>query len=209
MESNGYSQFKGSLIGNSALEVATKLGDIAHVAGAKVVQTLSPSESTQSEPSSYSGNYGTREFPFHTDMAHWYEPPRYLLLYCVTPSILVTTSVLLAAPLFSEENENDVRRSLFRPRRRLDGRLSPLRLHENNFYRWDTLFLRPLSNLSELLQKKIKQRISESVPHNIVLANTGDCLLIDNWKTFHARSAIPPEAMNREIERVYLSELKG
>jgi len=204
LERDGFIQFKGSLVGKDALSIASNLGDIAHVPGAQVVQTLVPSETALKEASSYSGNYGMGEFPFHTDLAHWFKPPRFLLLRCVTPSTLVTTSILLSAPLFSKENKSDLRRSLFRPRRRLDGRLSPLRLFEKDFYRWDTLFLRPLSNMAKSLQKRIEQRIAESIPHNVVLAQTGDCVLIDNWNTFHARSAVPPEALSRKIERIYL-----
>ncbi len=186
-----------------------ELGKIAHVPGALAVQNLVPSESKEKEASSYSGNFGMGEFPFHTDLAHWYKPPRFLLLRCIVPSSEVFTSVLASEPLFSKENKNDLRRSLFRPRRRLDGRLSALRLFEKNFYRWDTLFLKPINNLAKSLQSRIEEKIMESSPHKVALEKAGDCVLIDNWNVFHARSAIPLRAENRKIERVYLSYLKG
>jgi len=209
LKRDGFVQFKGNLVGEDTFGIANSLGNVANVPGAQIVQTLIPSDSTLKESSSYSGNYGMGEFPFHTDMAHWYKPPRFLLLRCVTPSVLVTTSILLAAPLFLPENKSDLRRSLFRPRRRLNGRLTPIRLFEKDFYRWDNLFLQPLSKMAKSLQERIEQRIEESSPHNFVLAQTGDCVLLDNWNTFHARSAVPPDASNRKVERVYLSALKG
>lgn len=211
LKRDGFVQFKGNILGNDTLSVANVLGSVAQrdVSGADVVQSLVPSEIKSKEASSYSGNFGMGEFPFHTDLAHWYKPPRFLLLRCITPSTGVFTSVLLSASLFLRENKNDLRRALFRPRRRLDSRLSPLRLFEKDFYRWDTLFLRPLNKLSKSLQSRIEQRIMEFTPQKIVLAQKGDCVLIDNWNTFHARSAVPPEANSRKIERVYLSNLKG
>jgi len=209
LNSNGFIQFKGDPLEIDTLSIAMELGEIAHVPGTLVVQNLVPSESKEKEASSYSGNFGMGEFPFHTDLAHWYKPPRFLLLRCIVPSSEVFTSVLQSEPLFSKENKNDLRRSLFRPRRRLDGRLSALRLFEKNFYRWDTLFLKPINNMAKSLQSRIENKIMESSPCKVVLEQKGDCVLIDNWNVFHARSAIPPEAENRKIERVYLSYLKG
>lgn len=206
---NGFVQFKSDPLGVDILGVAMELGMVAHVPGDSVVQCLVPSESKEKEASSYSGNFGMGEFPFHTDLAHWYKPPRYLLLRCIVPSSVVFTSILPSGPLFSEENKNDLRRALFRPRRRLDGRLSALRLFEMDFYRWDPLFLRPLCNMSKLLQSRIEERIAKSTPYKVTFVQKGDCVLIDNWNVLHARSAIPPEATNRKIERIYLSRLKG
>lgn len=209
LKDDGFAVFEGSLFGEDALSIANNLGTIAPVPGAEIVQSLVPSDSVGKEASSYSGNYGMGEFPFHSDMAHWYKPPRFLLLRCIIPSPVVVTRILKAAPLFDGENKNDLRRALFKPRRRLNGRLSPLRLFEGNFYRWDTLFIEPHSNLAKLLQIRISNRISTSISIDIALENAGHSILIDNWQTFHARSAVPPEASNRKLERVYISTLKG
>ena len=195
-------------MGKSTIDIADEAGVVVHVPGTEIVQLLVPSESREKEGSSYSGNYGMDQFPFHTDMAHWYIPPRFLLLRCVKPSALVATKIMLAAPLYSLENKSDVRRSLYRPRRRLNGRLNSLRIVERCFFRWDTLFLQPLSGRARELQERISQRISEADSQDIVLAKDGDCILIDNWNTLHSRSAVPPEAASRVIERVYLSAIK-
>ncbi len=209
LKCNGFVQFKGNTLGIDSLDIANEIGVAARVEGADMVQSLVPTDSKNKEASSYSGNFGMDAFPFHTDLAHWYKPPRFLLLRCIKPSSDVYTGILPSAPLFIEENYNDLRRALFRPRRRLDGRLSPLRLFEKNLYRWDTLFLSPLSRMAKSLQIRIEQRIKESSPHKVFLAEGGDCVLIDNWNTFHSRSAVPPKASNRKIERTYISSLKG
>jgi alpha-ketoglutarate-dependent taurine dioxygenase len=41
---------------------------------------------------------------------------------------------------------------------------------------------------------------------NVVLENTSDTLLIDNWRMLHGRSAIPDGGDGRIIERVYLGD---
>jgi len=209
LKNDGFVEFNGHLIGDDSVDIANNLGKIANIPGLDLVQTLVPSDNITKEASSYSGIYGLGEFPFHSDMAHWYRPPRFLMLRCITPSQLVSTKIIKAAPLFENEDLNDLRRALFRPRRRLDRRLSPLRLFEGDFYRWDYLFIEPMSKLAKSLQARIEERISTATPKFITLAHEGDCIIIDNGQAFHARSSISSEASNRKLERVYLSELRG
>jgi len=208
LNNDGFIKFKGHLFGEDSLNIAKNLGKIANIPDADLVQTLIPNDTILKEASSYSGIYGLNEFPFHTDMAHWYHPPRYLLLRCITPSKLVSTNILKASQLFENEDINDLRRAIFRPRRRLDGRLCQLRLFEGDFYRWDPLFIQPITKLAKLLQLRIAERISNATPEFITFLHHGDCVLIDNWHTFHARSSIPNEALHRKLERIYITELK-
>ncbi|OAI19828.1 MULTISPECIES: TauD/TfdA family dioxygenase [Methylomonas] len=209
LKNDGFVEFNGNLIGDDSLDIANNLGKVENIPGVDLVQTLVPSNNINNEASSYSGIYGFEEFPFHSDMAHWYRPPRFLMLRCLTASQFVSTKIIKAAPLFENEDPNDLRRALFRPRRRLDGHLSPLRLFEGDFYRWDYLFIEPIGKLAKSLQARIEQRIAIATPNIHILAHAGDCLIIDNWQAFHARSTIPAAASNRKLERVYLSEFTG
>lgn len=193
----------------NTVEVAKQLGDILEVPGMPIAQTLTPRESRGEEKSNYSGNFGMSAFPFHTDLAHWYIPPRYFLLRCIEPSIEVTTNFVSASEVFSQEESINLRRALFRPRRRLDGRLSMLRLHQNDLFRWDTLFIQPMTKIASEMQTRIDNRLKDIQQLEVCLENSGDCVLVDNWKMLHSRSAVPVTSKNRKIERVYISELKG
>ncbi len=42
---------------------------------------------------------------------------------------------------------------------------------------------------------------------DFVLEQTGDTLVVDNWRMLHARSAVPMTQRNRKIHRAYLSTL--
>jgi len=201
--------FQSNPASEDTIQVAEQLGEILKVPGMPITQTLTPRETSGLEKSSYSGNYGTGAFPLHTDLAHWYEPPRYFLLRCIQPSHEVITSFVPAEEVFMHENSIDLRRSLFRPRRRIDGRLSMLRLYQNELYRWDTLFIKPMTKLACMLQARIEDKLKDIQQLEVSLANSGDCVLVDNWKMLHSRSAVPSTSLNRRIERVYISELRG
>lgn len=206
---DGYVQFDGQYFGNSTIEIATSIGTVINPPGIKTVQELIPARRDLLEASSYSGNYGLEEFPFHSDMAHWFQPPRYLLLCCRVPAISVETRVVKSERIFEDEETHDLRRALFRPRRRLNGRLTHLRLFEGDFYRWDSLFIEPINKLGVSLRSRVIERLAKANYETIVLGYSNQCLLIDNWQTFHARSAVSFEGINRKLERLYLSELKG
>ncbi|MGZ5621601.1 MAG: hypothetical protein ACXWFG_12120 [Methylobacter sp.] len=206
---DGYVRFDGHLFGDNTLDIAANIGTVINIPGASTVQELLPTRKESIKASSYSGNYGIGEFPFHSDMAHWFRPPRYLLLCCIVPSILVETRIIKSAPIFEGEEIHDLRRALFRPRRRLNGRLSPLRLFEGDFYRWDALFIQPINKLALSLRDRVLERLTLTSYKAVVLGKSNECIIIDNWQTFHSRSGVPSEGMNRKLERVYLSAVKG
>jgi len=204
---DGYIIFDGQLFGKSTLEIASNIGAVINIPGVNAVQQLLPTKKEALEASSYSGNYGTGEFPFHSDMAHWFRPPRYLLLCCQVPAISVETRITKSQFIFENEELYDLRRALFRPRRRLNGRLSPLRLFEGDFYRWDSLFIQPINKIASSLRNRVIDRLAVTRYEAVVLGRKNECVLIDNWKTFHSRSGVPSNGMNRKLERVYLSEV--
>lgn len=200
--------FKSNPESEDTTKVANSIGHILEVPGMPAVQTLTPRESHNEEKSSYSGNFGMGAFPFHTDLAHWYIPPRYFLLRCIVPSNNVKTKFVSSSEVFSLEDPISLNRSLFRPRRRLDGRLNMLRLKHDELYRWDTLFIKPMTDSAIELQSRITERIEE-LPHlEVSLNNSGDCILVDNWKVIHSRTAVQSADTSRKIERVYMSGLK-
>lgn len=55
------------------VDVANELGTSLTPWEGGLVQTLIPRE--DAAPNTYSGNFGLRRFPFHTDLAHWRRPP--------------------------------------------------------------------------------------------------------------------------------------
>ena len=189
------------------IDVARAVGAVDLHPGLADVQAIQPREG--GEGSSYSGNFGTAAFPLHTDMAHWHVPPRFILLRCVTPSPSVSTLVVPSRHVTADMPKNLLRSAFFRARRPLDGRVGILRLWTEASFRWDQTFIEPLNGAGRVLRAAVMERIHSIAPRELTMDEPGKCILIDNWQSIHGRSAVPPSAMARVVERVYLSKVGG
>lgn len=206
---HGYTKFSCGSRFQSTIEIAHSIGEILALPGIPTVQTLTPSRVEVKEASSYSGNYGMGEFPLHTDMAHWYVPPPYLLLRCIQPAEQVYTTFSSLKNIIEAEEVNTFKRALFRPRRRLGGRLSVLRLYDKGIFRWDKLFIQPINTCATELQARVMARIAQEEVDKVCYESATDCILVHNWKVLHGRSSVPELASHRTLERVFLSKLHG
>jgi L-asparagine oxygenase len=162
-------------------------------------------------PNTYSGIYGLERFPFHTDLAHWRLPPRYLLLRCLKGYDDVSTLLVDGEALIEEVTVNILSRAIVKPRRPRAGTFPFLRLCESDDagyrLRWDEMFLKPASPVGEVADQRVRAYLACCAPLYIALARPGDTLLIDNWRMLHARSPVPVGREDRRIERIYLGRL--
>jgi L-asparagine oxygenase len=192
-------------------QFAAVLGAPEMLAGIPAVQSLTPKRIEASTPNLYSGQFGLGTFPFHTDLAHWFVPPRFILLRCRHGDPRVVTSVLPWDQVLLDQPMTLVRRARFRPRRAVNGRLHLLpfaqSVGDNTLWRWDSVFLAPDNQDAAMLADRLKQLGTLDAAERIVLRDPGDVLLIDNWRALHARSDVPLGASDRLVERVYLREI--
>lgn len=206
---NGYMFLSSYLPNESIVEIAEHFGKPLVPWENGLVQTLVPR--TEAAPNSYSGIYGLGHFPFHSDLAHWRTPPRYLILRCITGYMDVPTLMVDGRELINDVTLDILVRAIFKPRRPQEGSVSLLRLCEPVEdvirIRWDEVFLQPASRIGEVADLHIREWLSTCTPIALSLAVSHDVLLIDNWRMLHARSPILPGRESRMIERVYLEEL--
>lgn len=198
-----------SNIEESTLDVAQRIGSVFKVPTMPLVQTLTPRLKENEQENTYSGNFGIGEFPFHTDLAHWYVPPRFLFLRCVFPAPNVETKLIDGNDVWAEIESSVLSRSHFKPRKRLDRTSNILKIKEGEIFRWDSIFIEPANTNAEKLKVAIEGHINSAKSIKLNLDKEGDCLLIDNWRMLHGRGAIGAESMDRKIERVYLNEVKN
>ena len=205
----GYIFFSSHRPSDSIVEIAEHFGKPLVLWENGLVQTLVPR--TEAAPNSYSGIYGLDRFPFHSDLAHWRTPPRYLLLRCITDFADVPALMIDGHDLIDAVTLDILGRAIFKPRRPRDGSVSLLRLCEPVDdvvrVRWDEVFLKPASRIGEVADLRVREWLSTCTPTALSLAETHDTLLIDNWRMLHARSPILPGRETRAIERVYLEAL--
>lgn len=187
------------------------LGRTACAEGCPAIHALSAKE-TSGQLNTYSGNYGRAAFPLHTDLAHWYLPPRYLVLRCIIGMREVSTQLLDSATIFDQLGLTWLRRTLMQPRRPLGNSRSLLRLVERApdrtyFCRWDPLFLVPATEESARSTTTLSAFLDSAPLQSIALENGGDTLIIDNWRMLHGRSKISITQLERRIDRAYLGEI--
>lgn len=196
----------------STEELAHALGEPIAFSGNSPVHTLTPKSTIEASSNTYSGNYGLGEFPLHTDMANWHEPPRYLMLRCVVGSRDVATTVVDLEPVAKSIGIENLTRALMKPRRRVAGRIGILPLaqpfHDGMIFRWDQRYLQPASRAGEVYAREFSERLREATIIPFALAQPGDTVVIDNWKMLHGRAAVPESNHSRRIERVYLRTLR-
>ncbi|AYC34992.1 hypothetical protein D3880_00620 [Pseudomonas cavernae] len=206
---HGYAFVREHCPGTDTIAVANSIGQSVEPWKGGAVQDLVPRSS--STPNTYSGIYGLSHFPFHTDLAHWRFPPRYLLLRCVNGYADIPTLLLDGEAIIEAVTLDILTRAIFKPRRPRQGRVQLMRLYESGSdgycFRWDEVFLQPSSRIGDIASQRIHEQFKKCNPLSIALERSGDTLLIDNWRMLHARSPIPAGREDRKIQRVYLENL--
>lgn len=209
LEADGYAFLPGYAGDDDATSVAAAFGEPIAPWGT-IVQRLVPREA--STPNTYSGLFGLGRFPFHTDLAHWRFPPRYLVLRCVKGYVDVPTLLLDGRSIIDAVTLDVLRRSVVRPRRPRSGEMRLLRLWQSgigggDLLRWDEVFLKPASRIGAFAFGRIREELESAMPMEVAMVDAGDTLVIDNWRMLHSR---PPVAAGREdrcLDRVYLGRL--
>ena len=217
LNQNGYVMLHEWRSEEKTISIARSLGTVIDIktllpeSNIPTVQALRPGYKIESSSNNYTGTYGLAEFPMHTDLAHWAQPPRYFMLRCKRGSPEVTTRVLPCSELNSILEMSILRRALVKPRRTGQDNiilLLPLVFRAGciNGFRWDSLFLVAMNKAA----KQVADILSgvlwvKSKAKSLTLARDGDTVIIDNWRCLHGRSKVPVNEMDRELERVYLS----
>lgn len=211
VEERGYVLLKTYCANASGEEVASALGKVLTLGEGSPVHQLRPTPKDKTTPNTYSGIYGLDDFPFHTDMAHWRHPPRFIMLRCVVGFEQVPTLLADGVEIVREVDVNVLARALVQPRRPVKGRLPLLRIFQPSegfgIIRWDDKFFRPASRAGEHGVESFRAALGTVSRHSIALVERGDTIVIDNWRMLHARSPVPPTCEGRILERAYLEQL--
>lgn len=207
LRADGYVDLGVYKVGQSVAEVAESISHWLGVEAPSAVDDLTANPTTAKPKNTYAGNFGFDALPMHTDLAHWHLPPRYVLLRCIVGDPDVFTRLIHSNEVLRQFPNDLVARALFRPRRRLSGKLFLLRLRQNEIFRWDQLFLTPENREGKEIWEWMIS--SGGVAHGrnaveIVLDKPGRTILLDNWNVLHSRGPVnPASSVSRRIARVY------
>ena len=205
---NGFAEIVDFDPSISTLQIAQELGCSIGAVVWGHTQQLKASGFGEKGDNTYGGNFGFGELPLHTDFAHWFRPPRYLLLRCVVGSPLVATRVLGLGDVEHVISPSLMRRALVSPRRRMDGKMFLLRMLTDDVFRWDQLFLKPQNAAAREVAELMLNHVARLPCVNLVLSRPGHAVVIDNWRALHGRSFVPAAGCLRQLERIYLEVSK-
>ena len=212
IELHGYAHLRAHLPDLTSERALSVIGTLETVSGRGPIQALTPKQVNDSQPNTYSGNFGISEFPLHTDLAYWSIPPRYVALRCVGGATNVHTKLLVGDNLVSKIGKNNLQVTLAQPRRPINARMHLLRLLDRHskqkldILRWDEIFIKPATEKSKCTFDLFRKYLSEEEILEVCLSEPGDTLIIDNWRCFHGRSSAP-NSSNRHIDRAYLTSI--
>ncbi len=211
IESKGFLLVEGHRPERTTEEVARTMGVVTHIDGLPLVQRLIPQTQEESTENLYSGHFGLGKFPWHSDLAHWYAPPRYFMLRCIVPGSSVYTCVLRSDEVADQLGMSVAARALFTPRKPVGGRTVLLPLIQKGdrqrLLRWDQLFLLPQTSDAERARSLLMDIDARFEFEKIYLSKPGDTVIIDNWRMLHGRGEVPTSEKHRVLERVYLEAL--
>lgn len=215
VQANGYALRRELSPHLSTAQLRDNLGTVAAFLHGNGVHPLKPQPRSAAPPNTYSGNYGLDAFPFHTDFAHWRNPPRFLMLRCVTGASDVATRLVDGWQAVQLIGADNAARTLLRTRRPRGGTHSLFRLAtplkvdkaQMPLVRWDQLFLTATNRRGAQTADAFKVAIAHCPTISVFLESPGDTLVVDNWRLLHSRDAVPTSQVSRHIERTYLELL--
>ncbi len=213
LDANGWTICKApSLIGRDLQRIlpliAMRLGvRVPSSRGRSDVVELRPTESANARVHSLSRKYSIREFPCHTDTAHWPIPCRYILLACADPGIGSRETVLLD-PLelsLTTKHHELLNSTPFRIRNGRNSFFSTVLQKGRPFVRYDPGCMQPLSPNGSLALSYLSRKMWPNLVQRIAWER-GDILIIDNWRILHGRGSASCDDTARTLLRLYVND---
>jgi alpha-ketoglutarate-dependent taurine dioxygenase len=203
------------LCGNNASDpmtsLAARLGNIVSPAHKAACHLVRATTSAEAREHTYSQRFGLKAFPFHTDLANWTTPPRYVLLRHHAGEGGVPTLLLDASPILDTLGIERFRGGLWSARgsqgRFLCNVLSWRR--RTALFRWDAYGMTPEDDCATAASAALVECINNMQERYRVAVHLGKqnaILVIDNWRTMHARPPIPESSTSRTLERLFIAE---
>jgi hypothetical protein len=178
--------------------------------GGLLIDRLTPKAAETAHSRSLSGRYGLGEFPFHTDQAKEYVPPRYIVLRLAAGSTSSTPTLLKDTYRFNLADTDWL--SLHRDVAIVDGGrgrfLSPIindsLVGGHLVVRYDADCMNPAHPRFSRAWGIMNAAITESSMIEIQW-EPGLVLFLDNWRMLHARAkSASSDVGSRVLERILL-----
>ena len=211
LQEHGWIELHNIHLPSQMLSLAERLGHVVHQDSRPLISTLTPTPAQAAASATASQTYGTGEFPFHTDLANWPSPARFLVMgnfdvAAQTPTLLLDTKT---DDLFSELRPL-LKRAIWKvTQTRRAFNCTMLFSHSGTEgLRWDTNVMSPTNQAAEELAQRLRSELPLSGRSNlqsIQWHQTGRVVIVDNWRMLHARPSVPATDLMRTLHRVFVT----
>lgn len=183
--------------------LASTLGEIAPGRGGRLFEPILPRVAETARARSLSSKFGLNPLPLHIDTAHWSVPCRYLILACLNTGPVPTPTFLLDSRTvqLSERERLACHSAVFAVRNGRHSFYGSIMDKDRDFIRLDPGCMTALSSEgTSVLDVFSKERQADRlIRHDW---EKGNIVILDNWRTLHARGYDTPTALGRVLVRV-------
>jgi alpha-ketoglutarate-dependent taurine dioxygenase len=171
-----------------AERIARQLGEPIASRRNSPVEPLAPSDTSSARSRSLSAIHGRGSFPIHTDGAHQLQPPRFIVLICVSPgsSPVPTTLIRFQDLAVSKDERVHLEAIPFLVRNGRQSFYSTICGATRPFIRFDEGCMVPQDNAGRELLKAVAQHSREAKSLSVDW-RPGDLIVFDNWTVLHGR----------------------
>lgn len=153
------------------------------------IDILRPTEEVTAPLRSLSKIHGLGSFPFHTDGAHWNQPPKWLVLACQNDTEQRATTLLPAKEVLSAYGEEfRLNEALFLVVNGRNSFYTPLVLSEYEGIRYDGGCMKPVNSTAKLFVKEFDTFCCSLTPTAITW-RPGLIAVINNHRFLHSRAS--------------------
>ena len=194
----------------SLLDIGTALGTpTPDHRDTEPLRLIRPQMVDAARPNTLSSRYGMASFPFHTDVAYWRVPARFLLLHCVSPgsghrpTLLIDSSAFTLSSADQDHLSNDVWR--------IDTRNPCLctvvatSAKRVTTLRYDPACMIPATRRASRTQEILNACLRDAHP-TAINWQSGDLLILDNSRMLHARGSARHPDPDRCLARILITE---
>lgn len=190
---------------NDLLDLAYSLGQpVASRVNGPIIDKLIPLNRADAHKQSLSANYGTDNFPFHTDGAYFRIPPRLIILRYISGIEKPTPTVICDLNNIDEESKSILKFSVWKIKSRGTDFLSSILSEDGKIFRYDKCVMRPAVYKNE--NSEYFENLISNLPKTEINWTFNKTVVLNNWTSLHARPKVRNEEVNyRTIQRIMVS----
>jgi len=209
LKQRGWAEEEGGIDEATLLGFADSLGTPIASNSGELVKRLTPKHQGLATEHTFSGSYGNKAFPLHTDTAFWPLPARYVIFVSTGPSstgTLVAPFERLLARL-PRKQIAQAEQSVWLIPPPFGNMYCSLQFRSGRSFGWryDAHCMRPANGAAHAIHDALTE-IEKELAAERCIWTKGKVLVLDNWVAIHGREAVPSMDCHRELLRVYVNQ---